>query len=118
MGELMFQLKVCRKLYVWFDAPIGLYPIYERMGFTRRKGLGAILGRSRHETSSLGRTMFFIAFSIFPAMLKPGYFADNVPAKSEFLNLEGGSCLLLKNWAVWLHEYLEEFPNQQDVLLR
>jgi methionyl-tRNA synthetase len=54
---------------------------------------------------------------IFPAMLKAEgsyILPDNVPA-NEFLNLEGNKLSTL-NWAVWLHEYLEEFPNQQDVL--
>jgi methionyl-tRNA synthetase len=55
---------------------------------------------------------------IFPAMLKAEgsyILPDNVPA-NEFLNLEGNKLSTSKNWAVWLHEYLEEFPNQQDVL--
>jgi methionyl-tRNA synthetase len=54
---------------------------------------------------------------IFPAMLKAEgsyILPDNVPA-NEFLNLEGNKLSTSKNWAVWLHEYLEEFPNQQDV---
>ena len=55
---------------------------------------------------------------IFPSMLKAHgdyILPDNVPA-NEFLNLEGNKLSTSKNWAVWLHEYLEEFPNQQDVL--
>ena len=55
---------------------------------------------------------------IFPSMLKAHgdyILPENVPA-NEFLNLEGNKLSTSKNWAVWLHEYLEEFPNQQDVL--
>ena len=55
---------------------------------------------------------------IFPAMLKAEgsyILPENVPA-NEFLNLEGNKLSTSKNWAVWLHEYLEEFPDQQDVL--
>jgi methionyl-tRNA synthetase len=102
-------------LYVWFDAPIGyisatkeLTPDWEKYWKSKDTKLVHFIGKDN------------IVFHciIFPAMLKAeGSFIlpDNVPA-NEFLNLEGNKLSTSKNWAVWLHEYLEEFPNQQDVL--
>jgi methionyl-tRNA synthetase len=95
---------------VWFDAPID-YIIYQRMGFTRRKRMGTVLERSRHKVgSTLWKDNMFHCI-IFPAMLKAEgsyILPDNVPA-NEFLNLEGNKLSTSKNWAVWLHEYLEDF---------
>ena len=102
-------------LYVWFDAPIGyisatreLTPDWEKYWKDKQTKLVHFIGKDN------------IVFHciIFPAMLKgEGTFImpDNVPA-NEFLNLEGEKISTSRNWAVWLHEYLEDFPGKQDVL--
>ena len=103
-------------LYVWFDAPIGyisatrelLPESWETWWKDKESRLIHFIGKDN------------IVFHciIFPAMLmEHGEFvlADNVPA-NEFLNLEGEKISTSRNWAVWLHEYLEDFPGQQDVL--
>lgn len=102
-------------LYVWFDAPIGyismtkeLTPDWEKYWKSEDTKLVHFIGKDN------------IVFHciIFPVMLKEyGEFIlpDNVPA-NEFLNLENNKLSTSKNWAVWLHEYLEEFPGKQDVL--
>ncbi len=102
-------------LYVWFDAPIGyisatkeLTPDWEKYWKDEDTKLVHFIGKDN------------IVFHciIFPSMLKhEGSYIlpDNVPS-NEFLNLEGDKISTSRNWAVWLHEYLEEFPNKQDVL--
>lgn len=102
-------------LYVWFDAPIGyisatkeLTPEWEKYWKDEETKMVHFIGKDN------------IVFHciVFPAMLKAhgGYILpDNVPA-NEFLNLEGDKISTSRNWAVWLHEYLEEFPGKQDVL--
>lgn len=102
-------------LYVWFDAPIGyisatreLTPEWEKWWKERDTRMLHFIGKDN------------IVFHciIFPAMLKAeGSYnlPDNVPA-NEFLNLEGDKISTSRNWAVWLHEYLEEFPGKEDVL--
>jgi methionyl-tRNA synthetase len=102
-------------LYVWFDAPIGyisatreLTPDWEKYWKDRETKLVHFIGKDN------------IVFHciIFPAMLKAeGSFIlpDSVPA-NEFLNLEGDKISTSRNWAVWLHEYLKDFPGKQDVL--
>jgi methionyl-tRNA synthetase len=102
-------------LYVWFDAPIGyisatkeLTPEWEKYWKDSETKLVHFIGKDN------------IVFHciIFPSMLKhEGSFIlpENVPA-NEFLNLEGDKISTSRNWAVWLHEYLEEFPAKQDVL--
>lgn len=102
-------------LYVWFDAPIGyisatreLTPEWEKYWKDPETKLVHFIGKDN------------IVFHciIFPAMLKAeGTFIlpDNVPA-NEFMNLEGDKISTSRNWAVWLHEYLEAFPGMQDVL--
>ncbi|HNY03384.1 MAG TPA: methionine--tRNA ligase, partial [Bacteroidales bacterium] len=102
-------------LYVWFDAPIGyisatreLTPEWEKFWKDPETKLVHFIGKDN------------IVFHciIFPSMLKAEgtyILPDNVPA-NEFLNLEGDKISTSRNWAVWLHEYLEEFPGQQDVL--
>lgn len=102
-------------LYVWFDAPIGyisatkeLTPEWEKYWKDPDTKLIHFIGKDN------------IVFHciIFPAMLKAeGSFIlpENVPA-NEFLNLENDKISTSRNWAVWLHEYLEEFPGKQDVL--
>lgn len=102
-------------LYVWFDAPIGyisatkdLTPDWETYWKSEDTKMVHFIGKDN------------IVFHciVFPAMLKAeGSFIlpDNVPS-NEFLNLEGDKISTSKNWAVWLNEYLEDFPGKQDVL--
>ena len=102
-------------LYVWFDAPIGyisatkeLTPDWEKYWKSEDTKMVHLIGKDN------------IVFHciVFPSMLKAhgGYILpENVPA-NEFLNLEGDKISTSRNWAVWLHEYLEEFPGKQDVL--
>ncbi|HBZ25219.1 MAG TPA: methionine--tRNA ligase [Rikenellaceae bacterium] len=108
---------VGKVLYVWFDAPIGyisntieLMPNdWERWWKSEDTKLVHFIGKDN------------IVFHciVFPAMLKAygdGYILpENVPA-NEFLNLEGNKISTSRNWAVWLHEYLDEFPGKEDVL--
>jgi len=106
-------------LYVWFDAPIGY--------ISATKEWAANLGKDwepywkDEETKLLhfiGKDNIVFHCIIFPSMLKAEgsyILPTNVPA-NEFLNLEGNKISTSKNWAVWLHEYLEDFPNQQHVL--
>ncbi|RKF04930.1 methionyl-tRNA synthetase [Tenacibaculum lutimaris] len=106
-------------LYVWFDAPIGY--ISSTKEWAEREGKNWEDYWKRDDTKLvhfIGKDNIVFHCIIFPAMLKAhGDFIlpDNVPA-NEFLNLEGNKLSTSKNWAVWLHEYLEDFPNQQDVL--
>jgi len=102
-------------LYVWFDAPIGyisatreLTPDWEKYWKDPETKIVHFIGKDN------------IVFHciIFPSMLRAeGSFIlpDNVPA-NEFLNLENDKISTSRNWAVWLHEYLEDFPGKQDVL--
>ncbi|MGO3184293.1 MAG: methionine--tRNA ligase [Aequorivita sp.] len=106
-------------LYVWFDAPIGY--ISSTKEWAEREGRNWEDYWKNEETKMLhfiGKDNIVFHCIIFPAMLKAEgsyILPDNVPA-NEFLNLEGDKISTSKNWAVWLHEYLEDFPNQQDVL--
>lgn len=108
-----------KKLYVWFDAPIGY--ISSTKEWAAREGKDWELYWKNEDTKLvhfIGKDNIVFHCVIFPAMLKAeGSFIlpDNVPA-NEFLNLEGNKLSTSKNWAVWLHEYLEDFPGQQDVL--
>jgi methionyl-tRNA synthetase len=102
-------------LYVWFDAPIGyisatreLTPDWEKYWKDADTSMVHFIGKDN------------IVFHciIFPAMLKADGSYNlpvNVPA-NEFLNLEGDKISTSRNWAVWLHEYLQDFPGQEDVL--
>ena len=102
-------------LYVWFDAPIGyisatkdLTPDWEKYWKSEDTKMVHFIGKDN------------IVFHciVFPSMLKAhgGYILpENVPA-NEFLNLEGDKISTSQNWAVWLHEYLDEFPGKEDVL--
>ncbi len=104
-------------LYVWFDAPIGYITFTEELkGDDWEKWWKAEDTRLVH---FIGKDNIVFHCLIFPAMLMAdGRFiggADNVPA-NEFMNLEGDKISTSRNWAVWLHEYLEEFPGKQDVL--
>ena len=102
-------------LYVWFDAPIGyisatkeLTPDWERYWKDAATKMVHFIGKDN------------IVFHciVFPSMLKAHgdyILPENVPA-NEFLNLEGDKISTSRNWAVWLHEYLDEFPGKEDVL--
>ncbi|MER3319183.1 MAG: methionine--tRNA ligase [Allomuricauda sp.] len=106
-------------LYVWFDAPIGY--ISSTKEWAEREGKDWEPYWKDKDTKLvhfIGKDNIVFHCIIFPSMLKAhGDFVlpDNVPA-NEFLNLEGNKLSTSKNWAVWLHEYLEEFPDMQDVL--
>ena len=106
-------------LYVWFDAPIGY--ISSTKEWAAREGQAWEPWWQDPQTRLLhfiGKDNIVFHCIIFPAMLKAhgGYILpENVPA-NEFLNLEGQKLSTSRNWAVWLHEYLEEFPGMQDVL--
>jgi len=106
-------------LYVWFDAPIGY--------ISMTKEWAAASGKNwedywKSEDTKLvhfiGKDNIVFHCIIFPAtLMAEGSFIlpDNVPA-NEFMNLENDKISTSRNWAVWLHEYLEEFPGKQDVL--
>ncbi|WP_190810719.1 methionine--tRNA ligase [Flagellimonas sp. S3867] len=106
-------------LYVWFDAPIGY--ISSTKEWAEREGKDWEPYWKDKNTKLLhfiGKDNIVFHCIIFPSMLKAhGDFVlpENIPA-NEFLNLEGNKLSTSKNWAVWLHEYLEEFPDMQDVL--
>lgn len=106
-------------LYVWFDAPIGY--ISSTKEWAEREGKDWEPYWKADDTKLvhfIGKDNIVFHCIIFPAILKAhGDFIlpENVPA-NEFLNLEGNKLSTSKNWAVWLHEYLEEFPDMQDVL--
>ena len=106
-------------LYVWFDAPIGY--------ISATKDWAKEVGKDWKDywQSEDTRLIHFIGKDnivfhciIFPVILKAHgeyILPDNVPA-NEFLNLEGQKLSTSKNWAVWLHEYLEDFPGKQDIM--
>ena len=103
-------------LYVWFDAPIGyISNTVELLPDSWEKWWKDEDTRLLH---FIGKDNIVFHCIVFPAMLKAeGSFIlpDNVPA-NEFLNLEGEKISTSRNWAVWLHEYLVDFPDKQDVL--
>lgn len=103
-------------LYVWFDAPIGY--------ISNTKELLPDTWETWWKDDStklvhfIGKDNIVFHCIVFPAMLRAEgsyILPENVPA-NEFLNLEGDKISTSRNWAVWLHEYLEEFPGKQDVL--
>jgi len=106
-------------LYVWFDAPIGY--ISSTKEWAEREGKDWELYWKDKNTKLIhfiGKDNIVFHCIIFPTMLKAEgsyILPENVPA-NEFLNLEGNKISTSKNWAVWLHEYLEDFPDKQDVL--
>ncbi|MCB4798428.1 methionine--tRNA ligase [Neotamlana laminarinivorans] len=106
-------------LYVWFDAPIGY--ISSTIEWAEREGKDWEPYWKDEDTKLIhfiGKDNIVFHCIIFPSMLKAEgsyILPENVPA-NEFLNLEGNKLSTSKNWAVWLPEYLEEFPDQQDVL--
>ena len=103
-------------LYVWFDAPIGyISNTKELLPDSWRTWWCDPETRMIH---FIGKDNIVFHCIIFPAMLKAeGSFnlPDNVPA-NEFLNLEGDKISTSRNWAIWLHEYLDEMPGKEDVL--
>ncbi len=102
-------------LYVWFDAPIGYISATKEWTNDWTKWWKDPETKMVH---FIGKDNIVFHCIIFPAMLKAeGSFIlpDNVPA-NEFLNLEGDKISTSRNWAVWLHEYLDEFPGKEDVL--
>jgi methionyl-tRNA synthetase len=114
-----------KKLYVWFDAPIGYISATKEWAARENKNWedywkldSATGGTSTKLVHFIGKDNIVFHCIIFPAMLKAEgsyILPDNVPA-NEFLNLEGNKLSTSKNWAVWLHEYLQDFPDKQDVL--
>jgi methionyl-tRNA synthetase len=102
-------------LYVWFDAPIGYISATRELTPEWEKYWKDSETRMIH---FIGKDNIVFHCIIFPSMLKAEgsyILPDNVPA-NEFLNLEGDKISTSRNWAVWLHEYLEDFPGKQDVL--
>ena len=103
-------------LYVWFDAPIGyISNTKELLPDSWEKWWKDPETRLVH---FIGKDNIVFHCIVFPAMLKAEgsyILPDNVPS-NEFLNLEGDKISTSRNWAVWLHEYLAEFPGKQDVL--
>ncbi|MBK9935667.1 MAG: methionine--tRNA ligase [Cytophagaceae bacterium] len=106
-------------LYVWFDAPIGYISMTKEWAAANGKNWEEYW---KNEDTKLvhfiGKDNIVFHCIIFPAtLMAEGSFIlpDNVPA-NEFMNLENDKISTSRNWAVWLHEYLEEFPGKQDVL--
>lgn len=102
-------------LYVWFDAPIGYISATKELTDDWEKYWKDPDTKMVH---FIGKDNIVFHCIVFPSMLKAhgGYILpDNVPA-NEFLNLEGDKISTSRNWAVWLHEYLADFPGKQDVL--
>jgi methionyl-tRNA synthetase len=106
-------------LYVWFDAPIGYISATKEWAAKEGKDWAPYWKDENTElVHFIGKDNIVFHCIIFPAVLKAmgSYILPkNVPA-NEFLNLEGQKLSTSKNWAVWLHEYLKDFPNKQDVL--
>ena len=103
-------------LYVWFDAPIGyISNTQELLPESWEKWWKSEDTKLVH---FIGKDNIVFHCIVFPSMLKADgsyILPDNVPA-NEFLNLEGDKISTSRGWAVWLHEYLEQFPGQEDVL--
>ncbi len=106
-------------LYVWFDAPIGYISSTKEWADRVGKDWEPYWKDANTKmVHFIGKDNIVFHCIIFPAMLKAEgsyILPENVPA-NEFLNLEGNKISTSKNWAVWLHEYLQDFPNKQDVL--
>jgi methionyl-tRNA synthetase len=106
-------------LYVWFDAPIGYISATKKWAKDNGKDWEPYWkSKDTRLIHFIGKDNIVFHCIIFPAMLKAHQdyiLPDNVPA-NEFLNLENNKISTSKNWAVWLHEYLEELPGKEDVL--
>ncbi len=109
-------------LYVWFDAPIGYISNTKELCEAQPEKFGKWETWWKDDATRLvcfiGKDNIVFHCIVFPAMLKAEgtyILPDNVPS-NEFLNLEGDKISTSRNWAVWLHEYLRDFPGKQDVL--
>ena len=109
-------------LYVWFDAPIGYISNTKELCDAHPEQFGSWQQWWQDDSTRLihfiGKDNIVFHCIIFPTMMHAHgdyIMPDNVPA-NEFLNLEGDKISTSKNWAVWLHEYLKDFPGKQDVL--
>ena len=106
-------------LYVWFDAPIGYISATKEWAQENNKNWEPYWkDKETKLVHFIGKDNIVFHCIMFPSILKnEGTYIvpDNVPA-NEFLNLEGNKISTSRNWAVWLHEYLDEFPDKQDVL--
>lgn len=109
-------------LYVWFDAPIGYISNTKELCDANPEEYGKWETWWKDPETRLlhfiGKDNIVFHCIVFPSMLKAEgsyILPDNVPA-NEFLNLEGDKISTSRNWAVWLHEYLEDFPGKQDIL--
>lgn len=106
-------------LYVWFDAPIGYITATQEWAEANGKNWKDYWQDPETRLIHfIGKDNIVFHCIIFPIMLKAHgdyILTDNVPA-NEFMNLENDKISTSRNWAVWAHEYLEEFPGQQDVL--
>lgn len=109
-------------LYVWFDAPIGYISNTKELCDNQPEKYGKWEKWWKDPETRLlhfiGKDNIVFHCIVFPSVLKAEgsyILPDNVPA-NEFLNLEGDKISTSRNWAVWLHEYLEDFPGKQDVL--
>ena len=109
----------CKVLYVWFDAPIGYITFTQEWAAREGKSWEPYWKSADTKlVHFIGKDNIVFHCLIFPGMLlaEGSYILpDNVPA-NEFLNLEGDKISTSRNWAVWLHEYLEDFPGKADVL--
>lgn len=106
-------------LYVWFDAPIGYISATKKWAIDQQKDWAPYWkSEDTKLVHFIGKDNIVFHCVIFPTMLKAHgdyILPENVPA-NEFLNLEGDKISTSRNWAVWLHEYLLDFPDMQDVL--
>lgn len=109
-------------LYVWFDAPIGYISNTKEVCEAQPEKFGSWETWWKDDTTRLihfiGKDNIVFHCIVFPSMLKAEgsyILPDNVPS-NEFLNLEGDKISTSRNWAVWLNEYLDDFPGKQDVL--
>ena len=109
-------------LYVWFDAPIGYISNTKELCDAQPERWGSWQKWWQDPETRLvhfiGKDNIVFHCLIFPVMMKAHgdyIMPDNVPS-NEFLNLEGDKISTSRNWAVWLHEYLQDFPGKQDVL--
>ena len=106
-------------LYVWFDAPIGYITATQEWATAQGEDWKPFWqGPNTQLVNFVGKDNIVFHCIIFPAMLRAHgsyMLPTNVPA-NEFMNLEGQKLSTSRNWAVWLHEYLADFPGQQDVL--
>jgi methionyl-tRNA synthetase len=113
-----------KKLYVWLDAPIGYISATKQWALDTGKNWEEYWKKQPNPADNsrlihfIGKDNIVFHCIIFPAILQAHgdyILPDQVPA-NEFLNLEGNKISTSRNWAVWLHEYMEDFPDMQDVL--